>query len=244
MSRHKSAAVSFVPRLYKIKPVHDQRQYTIILPSSATSVHTWPTSIHSSSSDIETVSYRTQEWPIIMKEKRDRSTSISSSIADSGGLIGGTMCCCPCWLLSIIGLGTLITLFLSGILAANLYMFFHMNSATKTCISTTVTSTTTTTATTTTTTSTTTTTTTTTTTSTTTTTTSTTTTTTTTTTTATTTTTTTATTTTTTTATTTTATTTTTTTTTTPIPGNICFFFSKKKLHHLSYGFLIPLFFW
>jgi len=156
MSRHKSAAVSFVPRLYKIKPVHDQRQYTIILPSSATSVHTWPTSIHSSSSDIETVSCRTQEWPIIMKEKRDRSTSISSSIADSGGLIGGTMFCCPGSMLSIIGLGTLITLFLSGILAANLYMLVNMNSATKTCISTTVTtttSTTTTTATTTTTTS-------------------------------------------------------------------------------------------
>jgi len=143
MSRHKSAAVSFVPRLYKIKPVHDQRQYTIILSSSSpTSVHTWPTSIHSSSSDIETVSYRTQEWPIIMKEKRDRSTSISSSIADSGGLTGGTMCCCPCSMLSIIGLSTLITLFLSGILAANLYMLVNMNSATKTCISTTVTTTT------------------------------------------------------------------------------------------------------
>jgi len=142
MSRHKSAAVSFVPRLYKIKPVHD-RQYTIILSSSSpTSVHTWPTSIHSSSSDIETVSYRTQEWPIIMKEKRDRSTSISSSIADSGGLTGGTMCCCPCSMLSIIGLSTLITLFLSGILAANLYMLVNMNSATKTCISTTVTTTT------------------------------------------------------------------------------------------------------
>ena len=134
MSKHEPVLVSFVPRLYKVKPAYDQRQYTTILSSSSSpsSLCTWASSIHSA--DIETVSYRTQEWPTIIKETRDKSTNTSYSIADFGGLIGGTMCCCPCWLLSIIGLGTLLTLFLLGALAANLYMFFHMNSATKTCI--------------------------------------------------------------------------------------------------------------
>lgn len=129
--------------LFQVKPIYNGQQYTnspTSSSSSSSSVYPWTTSIYYS--DLPVLALRTevmendrnqQEWPIAVKGRVDRSTSISSSIVNTPKLVGGKTKCLKGL---IIAFSTLMILSLFAALAANVYLFISITSATKTCITT------------------------------------------------------------------------------------------------------------
>lgn len=108
--------------------------HSIPTSSSSSSVDPYTTSTYSS--DLQILSLRKQviqndrheqKWPIVVRGRVDRSTSISSSIVGTSPLIVRRTIC-PMVLFIILGI--FIILFL---LAVNIYLFIGITSAIETC---------------------------------------------------------------------------------------------------------------